>query len=251
MPYPLYINTANARKIGAQWVSNYQRARSNFGDLPHSQSNVEQFYHLLDGAKTFIHGNENAFDEYIEQNFPGAPPGANIHDPVTFGQDGEHAEQVDILYFCGHGTESALLYGVPDRDDGQADYREIQLGQGGRLKWFVADSCYTLQEPGALRRWRRIFQGLRYMFGFSTRSNSRHNRGWQFADQLNRGNTLREAWIFACEETEPDDIEWAYIHAGPAGEAALTGDCWHDDPLPAYAMKSASDATFVKKVMPS
>lgn len=231
----------NTKVIGAEWVNNYNHPfipkRSN---LLRCYQNVKGFYNTLTGIRRFIYGDGQAWDQDIEQNFNSLqPPPANPN-----GDDDSYAEKVDILYFAGHGTQDGLLYGVPDYDNGEARYDEMQLGQGGIIKWFVADTCKLLEESGVQYRWRNLFKGLRYVLGFHGDCRDVGDRGWRFASHLNgvptnqatagaasaalSGETIWHAWQLACLETEAlADLTCAYLRAGGTN-SVIHNDRWTD-----------------------
>ena len=49
---------------------------------------------------------------------------------------------------------------------------------------------------------------------------------WKFAERLNSGWTIRDAWIRACTETEDSDTNWAYLRADASGTDTFN-DHWH------------------------
>jgi hypothetical protein len=86
------------------------------------------------------------------------------------------------------------------------------------LEWVVFDACYVLSEGGKYYdHCYDIFQGLHYMFGFHTVTYDSPTRGEIFADYLNAGETVRNAWIKACQDTEDSSVEWAYLRAESSG----------------------------------
>jgi len=47
------------------------------------------------------------------------------------------------------------------------------------------------------------------MLGFDTITGDSGDRGKKFAERLNDGWSIRDAWIRACTETEGSDTNWA------------------------------------------
>jgi hypothetical protein len=52
-------------------------------------------------------------------------------------------------------------------------------------------------------------------------------RGKVFAEHLNAGDTIADAWMKACQETEPSSNTWAYLRADGNG-ITTDQDTWLD-----------------------
>ncbi len=241
----------NTRIFGAEWVNDYSHPFSpRRTSLLHSYQNASGFCNTLIGTKRFIFGDQLAWDQDLEQNFTTANPSTVL----PFGDDTSYAEKVDMFYFSGHGTQDGLLYGVPNHDNGEARYDEMELGQGGVLKWLVVDACKVLEEIGVIYRWSRIFKGLRYMLGFHGECRDVGDRGWRFAQHLNRvgavGETIGHAWELACLETEATaDLSYAYLRAGNPN-SVIRNDRWTDNVLPSDTSSQKTDYTHVRFIPP-
>ena len=46
------------------------------------------------------------------------------------------------------------------------------------------------------------------------------------AQYLNAGNTVRQAWIKACQDTEDSDTQWAYLRADAQGTDTFNDHWW-------------------------
>ncbi len=98
-------------------------------------------------------------------------------------------------------------------DDGAAKNTEMTLGDFD-LEWIVFDACQVLEFSGVFDRWGwPVFRGLHYILGFHTTCLDVGDRGEKFADRLNNGWSVRDAWIRACQETEGSSTELAYLRA--------------------------------------
>ena len=205
--------------IGIEWVKDYSARGGEWGSLANTQQNAEGFYNTLNATQMFAHGNAAAQDQHFEQANSGAP---------RAGTDTAVVETVDMVYFAGHGTGRAFEFGVFS-DDARAKPAEIRWGDG-RLKWVVLNACDVLRDrPGfrAIDRWGQAFTGLRYILGFATLTSDEPNRGQIFAQYLNAGNTIREAWVKACQDTEQSFTVWAYLRADGNG-VSTDLDTWAD-----------------------
>lgn len=204
--------------IGIEWVQEYH---GRWDKLANSQQDAEGFYNtLLKATKKFSRGNDDAQDKHFEQKNAGAPPG---------GTDTTHVEKVDMVYFAGHGTGLGFQFGVLE-DDAVAKPAEIRWGDG-RLKWVVISACDVLLDTSAshaIDRWGPAFTGLRYILGFATLISDEPYRGQIFAQYVNAGSKIRDAWIKACQDTEQSFAVWAYIRADGNG-VTTDQDTWIGD----------------------
>jgi hypothetical protein len=205
--------------IAIEWVKNYH---GRLGNLVSTQAHAEGFYNTLTATQKFAHGDDAAHDQHFEQSGVGAPPA---------GSDTGKVEKVDLAYFAGHGTSLGFDFGVLE-DDARAKPSEIRWGHG-RLKWVVLNACDVLFHtdapgfPSIIDRWGQTFTGLRYMLGFSTLTSDEPDRGEIFAEYLNAGDTIRDAWVKACQDTEASFTSWAYLRADGNG-VTTDQDTWID-----------------------
>jgi hypothetical protein len=183
---------------GIFWVKNYRGRMSN---LPKSDKDAQGFYNILDGVSQFESPEEEACDRDLEHQNLGNPPDGN---------DLNKADNVDIVYFSGHGKSDGPLFGIDDKDNGIAHYTEMRLGR--KCEWIIFSACYVLNKE-TYRKWQKIFGGLHGMLGFDTHCHSAPRRGEQFAKRLNEGETLLRAWAKACEETDWWGVRWAALFA--------------------------------------
>ena len=202
--------------IAIEWVREYH---GRLGNPLNTQTNAEGFYNTLNGTQKFAHGNDDAQDKHFEESGVGAP---------AAGTDAKKVEKVDMVYFAGHGDSLGFDFGVL-QDDARAKPAEIRWGDG-RLKWVVLNACDVLfDNPGfrAIDRWGQTFTGLRYILGFANLTSDEPDRGRIFAQYLNAGDTIRDAWVKACQDTQPSFTTWAYLRADGNG-ITTDQDTWID-----------------------
>lgn len=200
--------------LGIEWVQKYH---SRAGNLSNTKSQAEGFYNKLSGVRKFNWGDDLAWDQDFEQSGTGSP---------GTGTDTTWADNVDIVFFSGHGSPSGFLFGVAGNDDGQATPGEIRWGNK-ELEWIALDACQVLERDGVFDRWGwPVFKGLHYMLGFHTTCSDEAKRGRYFAEYLNDGWPVRDAWIKAAKETEGSSAQWAYLRADAAGTNTFN-DHWH------------------------
>lgn len=214
--------------IGIEWVNQYHGRASN---LSNNDNNARGFYQRLQGVRQFDYGDDLAWDQDFEHSGVGSP---------SSGTDQIYADDVDIAFFSGHGAQTNLMFGVTTHDDGAARNTEMRLGDRD-LEWIVFDGCNALDfANGAI--WNRwgwpVFDGLHFILGFSTVCYDRKDRGEKFADRLNSGWTVRDAWIRACVESENSSVRWAYLRANGSGADTFSDHWWGKgsvsaDPRPA------------------
>ena len=204
--------------IGIEWINKYHGRAS---DLKNRDDNARGFYNTLDGVRQFDYGDDNAWDADFEQAGVGSP---------TAGTDQIYADNVDIVFFSGHGSTGGPFFGVTGHDDGVAKPTEMQLGDR-QAEWIVFDACSVLAYDGGVvfTRWGwPVFKGLHYMLGFHNTAHDSGDRGKKFAEYLNDGWTIRAAWIRACEDTEGSGTSWAYLRADQSSVGTDTyNDHWH------------------------
>lgn len=201
--------------IGIEWVNKYNGTQK---DLKNNDDNARGFYNTLSGVRRFDYGDDLAWDRDFEESGVGSP---------TAGTDQLYADDVDIVFFSGHGSMAGPVFGIVDKDDGRARPRDMRLGNRD-CEWIVFDACQVLERDNlnVFTRLRDCFVGLHYMLGFDTTCGDSGDRGKKFAERLNDGWTIRDAWIRACTETEDSDTNWAYLRADAAGTDTFN-DHWH------------------------
>ena len=200
--------------IGIEWVNKYHGRGK---DLKNRDNCARGFYNNLNGVKQFEYSDDLAWDQDFEESGVGSP---------TAGTDQIYADNVDIIYFAGHGGPSGISFGRTNKDDGTARNTNIRLGDR-QCEWIVFDACSTLSWSGnVFDRWRQIFTGLHMILGFENTAYDRSDRGEKFAKKLNAGKTLYRAWREACEETEGSDVNWCVLYVNESNTDTYN-DHWH------------------------
>lgn len=201
-----------ASEIGTEWVNDYHSAF--WPDLVNCQEEAERFKNRLNGTPIFNWGDDLAWDQDFEQQ------GASTWHPT--GDDATRVDAVDIVFYSGHGEASGPRFGDTSHDSGKVKHSELRLGNGD-LEWAIFDACYVLKEGGDYYDHAYdIFQGLHFMFGFHTTAGDDPARGEIFADYLNAGETVRDAWIKSCQDTESSSRQWGYLRAESSGNTTYT-----------------------------
>ncbi|WP_431104070.1 DUF6345 domain-containing protein [Roseateles noduli] len=199
--------------IGIEWVRQYHGLAS---DLTNTKPQAEGFYNTLSATRRFQWGDDLAWDRDFEQQGVGSP---------ASGSDTIWADNVDMVFFSGHGSPGGFHFGVKI-DDALARPTEIRWGDKD-LEWIALDACNVLEESGVFSRWGwPVFKGLHYILGFHTTTSDEADRGRILAQYLNNGETVRRAWIKACQDTEGSDTQWAYLRADAEGTDTYNDHWW-------------------------
>ncbi|SFR29847.1 hypothetical protein SAMN04488564_12236 [Lentzea waywayandensis] len=130
--------------IGIEWVNNYHSASSN---LANNDDNARGIYGRLHGQCQVEYGDDLAWDQDFEEAEAGTP---------SAGSDQIYADDVDIVFFSGHGMRFGASFGVKTLDDGVARASNMRLGNKD-LEWLVADGCEMLADDTGtvFSRWGR------------------------------------------------------------------------------------------------
>jgi hypothetical protein len=200
--------------IGIEWVKAYHGRAA---DLSNTKPQAEAFYTTLSGVRSFNWGDDLAWDQDFEQSGVGSP---------SSGTDTTWVDNVDFVFFSGHGSTSGPMFGVATHDDGRVKNTEVAWGDR-ELEWLALDACNVLEDSGVFNRWGwGKFKGLHYVLGFHTTTSDEKHRGQYLADKLNAGWRVRDAWIHACQETEGSSTQYAYLRADASGTNTFD-DHWH------------------------
>jgi hypothetical protein len=194
---------ANRRKIGIAWIQLYRCST-----LLQTKEQARGLYRTLRGKRSF----ELKNDEVTDADF------VNPNGPCRI-------DYVDLFYFSGHGGSSG-----PKLSD-ESSIQFERASWGGVLKWMVFDACGVLNHtPNILKLWTKPFCGLRLLLGFNSEASNETSRGRYFAEYLNAGFPVHEAWTYACQETEYDTgRSWAYVRVVAVGGRTSYDDRWTDD----------------------
>lgn len=162
-------------KVGVEWTN-----------VQYCRSNAEGFYNTMISNGS-IGGFNNGGDAARASHFT--------------NEDALHVDAVDMVFFAGHGKSqsnaAAIFFDYPV--DSVAKSIDMRLGDGD-LKWLVLYACDTLYHAGTINvfnNWGNSFRGLHMILGFHTGARSFPTTvevGEDFADALNDGETVWEAW---------------------------------------------------------
>lgn len=191
---------ANLKEIGVEWVNNYH-GQPGWNDLTLCDDDALGFLNTM-ATKGFTSswnfGDDNAWEIDFERQTLG-------------GRDNLRADDVDFVYFSGHGRFDSFRFGVDHDGDGtyafQVHFSEAEWGDGD-LEWIILSACETLSF-GTVANWHSAFDSYLHGFcGFSTAMYDTADLGRLFAEYLTdiRGPyQIREAWQRATQSDPYQD----------------------------------------------
>lgn len=196
-------------KVGTEWIRSYggyvpplKNAEAEAGGF------VGAFATSTNVQVLFEYGGSEVSDAHFEEG--------------TSGQDTTHVELVDMVYFVGHGSSAGPRFRSPSTgNDGAALTTELRWGNASssRLKRVALDCCSallsksTVTTPGSdtIVRWSGAFGGIHQILGFQNACTDEAERGGRFGGYLAAGETVRDAWRKACQESEDETCKYAIL----------------------------------------
>ncbi len=197
---PARLAVANRIDVATEGIGNSQ-------GLPNTASNTAGFRGEMDDVATI--GFSWADDDVFESDFV---------DPT----DASWADNVDLMWFQGHGNRDGFATG--DRQGDGFVHRDEATWGNTDLEWLVAHSCSVLElgsgATSVWNRWEPAFARLHLMLGYGNSSYNVNGDGQDFGDDLaDDGMRLRDAWIDANEDEQPNGVIYRYLGVyGPSGE---------------------------------
>ena len=194
----------NRVDVGNEWIGNSQ-------GLPNSEDNNYDFRdEMADVATIGVNYSESNVWE------------SDFKDPTLGGDDSTYGDNVDLMWFQGHGNPDGFAT-HPTPGDGFVDKADASWGNYD-LEWMVVHSCSVLElGSGATHvwnRWRPAFDGLHMLLGYGNNSYNVDGDGNEFGDNLADDDMrIRSAWVDANEAEQPNGVIYRYMGVyGPSGE---------------------------------
>jgi len=186
---------SNLKEVGIEWVCNYPQPDY----LPYADDDAKGFYNAIAShgwTKRFDYGDSNAWEEHFKKESMG-------------GTDYNYADDVDFVYFSGHGHIGGFNF-ISYHDDTTLEHSDAAWGDKD-LEWITIDACEVLNNDDGkvFQRWgtgftggSNVFMGLHQILGFATTINSPGTRGEKFVWYMtSRGKNIKDAWFKACDDT--------------------------------------------------
>lgn len=210
---PATADDTNNREVGVEWVEEYHGHGS---DLAWTQEEAVGFYQALGEigwSRMFNWGDDLAWESDFEKSSVG-------------GHDSIYADNVDFLYFAGHGNKLGFYFGTDHDHDGKytylVHYSEAEWGDRD-LEWATLTGCLILNQTNVFDRWGwPVFKGLHAILGFDTTrydipiytSSSWVSPGKRFVEYMTdeRGpNKITTAWVYTTIDWQPSGVRAAYL----------------------------------------
>ncbi len=150
----------------------------------------------------------------------------DFKDDAIGGTDYIYADDVDLMLFSGHGNQNGFYFGV-NQTDLVAHYNESTLGNKD-LEWIIIDACNILQDnSGKWNRWGwPVFEGLHYIFSYSSTTYDKDSRGKDFIKYAMGYNwKVRDAWIKSTIISE-NGTTAAYMRADNGSSNTYDDHLW-------------------------
>jgi len=156
-------------------------------------------------------------------------------DVVGSGNDHNWIDTVDFAYHADHGNVGIFGFGV-SVDRCIVSSNECRWGDNSDLEWIVLDDCSTLRQ-GQYGVWWQSFQRLHMIISFDTNAHDDGSRGRIFAEKLVAGWSIKQAWWYACEQTEGTTTYAAIAGASNGDTSIYDENAWNfgyvaADPVP-------------------
>lgn len=160
-------------------------------------------------------------------------------DSITGGQDHDWVDNVDLVYYSGHGFPGGFTF-TTQRDFPWISSQGLRLGDRD-LDWLALDTCRVLNNDDGLvvNRVKALFTGLHSVLGFDTVADDTSDLGGIFTDYLfgtatNPNShsfgahlTLVQAWALAAIISNGSGRAWAAMGPyGPMGISDMDDRFW-------------------------
>ena len=219
--------------VGTEWVGKCDKK-----PLPNASANGNGFAKFFKASGIpvrFNWGEKNAWEK-------------DFKDPIWFGDDSNWVDNVDAVFFEGHGTGNGFQF-CSWQHDKRLNRREARWGNRD-LEWLALLSCNVLEGktltwrpawpwpiPVKLswdKRWGPAFKGLHLLMGFATIAYDEPDVGEKYAQaMLGRlaGNMgpfpVGMSWALAAILTQPSSVLYSYMGPyGPKGQTNMIDYFW-------------------------
>jgi len=235
----------NDKELGVEYNCDYAPP---WADANNCDDNALGFYNWLGShgfTKQWNNGDTNASERHFEMW------GVN-------GTDYDWVDNVDFVYFAGHGTTDGLIFRSDTDGDGYdtqiAHYNEMYLGDTD-LEWLFAMACDVLYRDWwwwTPVRWQAVFNDLHGITGYASTAYDYATTGEAFAKYLtgDMGESVKcigDAWKAATILTQemPDVVGAVYcICDVDPGSGSIVLN-YYDEYVPGYGNGMYNDPSEV------
>ncbi len=181
--------------VGAEHQADGPPYGSSAGDLPICQTSANNFYWRMrniggyTGSNSFLYANSLAWETDWKRSALG-------------GSEEIYADNVDIAYYCDHGSNGAVYFPWGHTDNWLVP-NDCYGSWGTRdNEWMAFGTCLTLTDRGG---WANCMNGQHLIAGYITVSYD-SDEGGEWANRLLAGNTVTQAWFGMCDATQPSSV---------------------------------------------
>jgi hypothetical protein len=207
--------------VGVEWINEYPIC--GFGGLSGRDDVAVGFYDEMRAngyTGRFNFGNSLAWaNDFMDD------------DVVASGNDHSWVDTVDFAYHADHGNVGMFGFGV-DNDRCIVSANQCRWGDNSDLEWIVLDDCSVLRH-GQYGIWWQAFQKLHMIISFDTNAHDDSDRGRIFAEKLADGWSIRQAWWYACDQTEGSSTFAAIAGASNGDTSIYNEGVWNLGPVSA------------------
>jgi hypothetical protein len=147
------------------------------------------------------------------------------------GNDSNYADNVDAMWYTGHGNSSGFTFKNETHDDRWITPSDADWGNGD-LEWLQLESCQVLRDTNGANdyfsRWGQTINGLHMLNGFHTNAQCvGGGTGGRFAAYLMAGLTVRNAWAQMAFDKEPGGTVFRSMgNIGAGGVTNINDHFW-------------------------
>lgn len=181
--------------VGAEHQADGPPSGSSPGDLPLCQTSANNFYWRMrniggyTGSNSFIYANSLAW----ETDWKRASLG---------GSEDYYVDNVDIAYYCDHGTNGAVYFPWGHTDNYLVPNDCAGAWGTKDNEWMAFGTCLTLTDRTG---WANCMNGQHLIAGYITVSYDA-DEGGNWANRLLAWNTVTQAWFGMCDATQPSSV---------------------------------------------
>jgi len=202
-------------EVGVEWQCDYASYTNEVGSLSTPDDFAEGFYNNLGTAnmvwfKNFDNGELNSKKSHFAST-----------------GDSSYADSVDIVVWCGHGSredespDDRFCRFFVDNQPGleptdKLHWSDIDWGDKD-VDWVVVNTCRFLS--GTVEQHKQMASGVHLICGYKTDMTVMAAPGQYFADRLDEGMSIKDAWHKQC---------WMYQPSGNTSRVFGATECMSD-----------------------
>ena len=215
---------SNTKEVGVEWVNQYHGYAPT---LSACDDDAVGFYSTMKSkgwTGVYNYGDDNAWETDFKSSAKG-------------GNDASWSDNVDLVYFSGHGNSGGFYVGSTHGDHKIA-WQNCEWGDKD-LDWIAISSCQVLNIAShPWTTWGWTFKGLHTMLGMDTSEYDTPSLGKYFAQYMTQTSpkmTIVQAWRQAAIMALPSGEYCAAIGVNESGYNSM------NDYLPGIGSQAADN----------